>query len=97
MLDTGLHATIEDLAKAMGANATYVSRVLRLTLLAPEIVEAILSGRRAVELQLDDLLEWFPVAWEGAAPPSSADGPIPRASLCQRVVATILCGAAALA
>ena len=46
-------------------NATYVSRVLRLTLLAPEIVEAILDGRQPAELQLDDLLNGFPLAWEG--------------------------------
>ena len=44
MLDEGLHATLDDLAKAKGVHATYVSRVLRLTLLAPEIVEAIPMG-----------------------------------------------------
>ena len=62
-----MHATLEDLARAKGVNATYVSRVLRLTLLAPEIVEAILDGRQPAELQLDDLLEGFPVEWDGAA------------------------------
>ena len=41
MLDTGAHATLEDLARAKGVHATYVSRVLRLTLLAPDIVETI--------------------------------------------------------
>ena len=41
---------------------TYVSPILRLTLLAPGIVEAILEGRQAAELQLDDLLAGFPVA-----------------------------------
>ena len=51
--------------RAKGVNATYVSRVLRLTLLAPEIVEAILDGRQPAELQLDDLLEGFPLDWEG--------------------------------
>ena len=56
MLDTGVHATLEDLARAKGVHATYVSRVLRLTLLAPEIVEAILDGRQPPEIQLDDLL-----------------------------------------
>ena len=59
-----MHATLEDLAKAKGVNATYVSRILRLTLLAPEIVEAILDGRQPAELQLDDLLEAFPVEWD---------------------------------
>ena len=43
---------------------TYVSRVLRLTLLAPEIVEAILDGRQPAEVQLDDLLEGFPLEWQ---------------------------------
>ena len=63
MLDDGVHATLEDLARAKGVNATYVSRVLRLTLLAPEIVEAILDGRQPAELQLDDLLKGFPLEW----------------------------------
>ena len=65
MLDEGVHATLEDLARAKGVHATYVSRVLRLTLLAPEIVEAILDGRQPAELQLDDLLEGVPLEWEG--------------------------------
>ena len=37
----------------------------RLALLAPDIVEAILDGRQPAELQLDDLLEGFPLEWEG--------------------------------
>ena len=65
MLDTGVHATLEDLARAKGVAPSYVSRVLRLTLLAPEIVEAILDGRQPAGLQLDDLLEGFPLEWEG--------------------------------
>ena len=46
------------------SHATYVSRVLRLTLLAPEIVEAILDGRQPAELQLDHLLRGFPLEWD---------------------------------
>jgi hypothetical protein len=65
MLDEGLYGTLEDLARAKNVHATYVSRVLRLTLLAPEIVEAILDGRQSGELRLDDLLEGFPLEWEG--------------------------------
>jgi hypothetical protein len=64
MLDHGAHATLEDLAQAKGVHATYVSRVMRLTLLAPEIVEAILDGRQPAELQLDDLLEALPLVWD---------------------------------
>lgn len=63
MLDEGVHATLEDLARAKGVHATYVSRVLRLTLLAPEIVEAILDGRQPVGVRLDDLLRDVPVDW----------------------------------
>jgi hypothetical protein len=44
MLDEGVHATLEDLARAKGVAPSYVSRVLRLTLLSPELVEAILDG-----------------------------------------------------
>jgi hypothetical protein len=64
MLDTDVHPTLEDLARAKGVAPSYVSRVLRLTLLSPDIVEAILDGRQPAGLQLDDLLNGFPLAWE---------------------------------
>jgi hypothetical protein len=63
MLDTGVHSTLEDLAKSKGVAKTYVSGILRLTLLAPEIVKAILDGRQRSEQQLDDLLDGFPLEW----------------------------------
>ena len=47
MLDEGEHAMLEDLAKAKRLAPSYVSGILRLTLLAPDIVEAILDGRAA--------------------------------------------------
>jgi hypothetical protein len=64
MLDEGVHGTLEDLARAKGVAPSYVSHILRLTLLAPEVVEGILDGRQPAELQLDDLLEGFPLEWE---------------------------------
>lgn len=64
MLDEGVYATLEDLAAAKRLAPSYVSRVLRLTLLAPAIVEAILDGRQPAELQLDVLLAGFPLEWE---------------------------------
>ena len=67
MLDTGVHATLEDHAKAKGVAPSYVSRVLRLTLLAPEIVEAILDRRQPGQLQLDDLLKGLPWEWSTQA------------------------------
>jgi len=65
MLDIGVHATIEDLARSKGIAKTYISRILRLTLLAPEIIEVILDGRQPVDFQLDDLLDGFPLDWVG--------------------------------
>ena len=65
MLDAGVHATLEDLARAKGVAPSYVSGILRLTLLAPEIVEAILDGRQPAELQLEDLLTGFRWSGEG--------------------------------
>jgi len=63
MLNTGVHATLKDLARAQGVPPSYVSRVLLLTLLAPDIVEAILDGWQPAELQLDDLLNGWPLEW----------------------------------
>ena len=64
MLDEGVCGTIEELARRERVNRGYMSRVLRLTLLAPDIVEAILDGRQP-EVTLEELLEGFPVEWAG--------------------------------
>ena len=64
MLESGDYATLQELAMAEKINTSYLSRVLRLTLLAPDIVEAILDGRQSEGLQLDALLKPFPVEWE---------------------------------
>ncbi|WP_137179238.1 hypothetical protein [Roseomonas sp. AR75] len=63
MLESGQFATIKDLAAAEKINSSYVSRVLRLTLLAPDIVEAILDGEQASTIALPRLLEPFESAW----------------------------------
>ena len=63
MLENGTHATIAEIAAAEKINESYVGRVLRLTLLAPDIVEAILSGRQPAGLQLEALLRRLPVGW----------------------------------
>ena len=63
LLESGFYATIDEIAAAEKINDSYVSRVLRLTLLAPEIVEAILDGQQPDALQLSDLLNALPVQW----------------------------------
>ena len=67
MLDTGEYATLDDLANTKGVAPSYVSRVLRLTLLAPEIVEANLDGRQPATFTLARAMEPFPVEWQGQA------------------------------
>ena len=63
LLETGVYGTIEEIARAEKINPSYVSRVLRLTLLAPAIVETILDGRQPAEMTLAVLMEPFPVGW----------------------------------
>lgn len=65
MLETNRHSTMIELAAAERINESYVSRILRLTLLAPEIVEAILDGRQPDRMTLPGLMAAVPVEWEG--------------------------------
>ena len=65
MLESGEFTTINELAEHEGIAPSYMTRVMRLTLLAPDIVEAILNGRQGSEVTLGRLLKGFPVEWEG--------------------------------
>ena len=67
MLESGEFATIAELAEREGIAPSYMTRVLRLTLLAPYIVEAILDGKQGPEVTLARVLEPFPVEWERQA------------------------------
>jgi len=64
LLESGTYGTIDEIAKAEKINPSYVSRVLRMTLLAPEIVEAILEGRQAETITLARLMKDVPVVWK---------------------------------
>lgn len=64
MMETSRYSTINELAAAEKINSSYVSRLLRLTLLAPDTVEAILDGRQPAGMTLPGLMEPFPVEWE---------------------------------
>jgi hypothetical protein len=63
LIETGVHASIEEVARAEKINASYVGRVLRLTLLGPEIIEAILEGRQLAAVTMVGLLTPFPLMW----------------------------------
>ena len=63
ILKAGRYNKIDELAAAEKINSSYVSRLLRLTLLAPDLVEAILDGRQPEGVTLLGLLEGVPVVW----------------------------------
>jgi hypothetical protein len=63
LLEAGDFATIEEIAETENINASYVSRVLRMTLLAPEVVEAILAGRQPQGLTMAKAMQPFPWEW----------------------------------
>lgn len=64
MIESGEFATIAELAEREGIAPSYLTRVLRLTLLAPNIVEVILDGRQEPNITLASLIASFPVEWE---------------------------------
>ena len=75
MMDSGVYASLTDLAAAEKINQSFICRVLRLTLLAPIIVEAIIDGRQPSDMTLATLMRPFPAEWReqvqrncGAAP-----------------------------
>jgi len=64
MLDEGIYTSVSEIGDAENISKSYVSRILRLTLLAPDIIEAILAGRPDPLLMLENLQRPFPVIWE---------------------------------
>jgi hypothetical protein len=62
-LETGQFTTVSELAAAERLNTSYVAHVLRLSLLAPDLVEAILDGKQPLTMQLQPLMRWLPVPW----------------------------------
>jgi hypothetical protein len=67
MLESGEFVTVAELAAREGIAPSYMTRVLRLTLLAPYIVEAILDGKQGSEVSLAQVLEPFPLTWQHQA------------------------------
>jgi hypothetical protein len=63
MLDEGRYATITEMAVAERIERGYLGRLLRLTLLAPDVVEAILDGRASSTIGLPALIEPISEVW----------------------------------
>lgn len=64
LLEQGKYRSAGEVAEAEGVTRSFVTRLLRLTLLAPDIVEAILDGRQSKGRQLEDLTQALPSAWD---------------------------------
>ncbi len=63
LLEGGEYSSVTELAEAENINLSYLCRILRLTLLAPDIAEALLDGKHSCRFQLLDLLQPMPVIW----------------------------------
>jgi len=63
MLENGRYATVVEIAAEEQLNESYVSRLLRLTLLAPDIIEAIIEGGHPPKLTLATLMQRVPISW----------------------------------
>jgi len=64
LLESGRFSSVAELAAAEKINQSFVCRMLRLTLLAPTIVEAVLDGRQPPAMQAHELLKLLPIEWE---------------------------------
>ena len=64
MLEERRYRSAAEIAEAESVTRSFVSRLLRLTLLAPDIVEAILEGRHPKGMQLEELTDAIPSEWE---------------------------------
>jgi hypothetical protein len=64
MLDGGVYTSVSEIGDAENISKSYVSRTLRLALLAPDLVEAILAGQTDHSLMLEGLEQPLPASWE---------------------------------
>jgi len=64
MLDEGRYTSVSELGDAENISKSYVSRILRLALLAPDLVEAILAGSTDQGMMLERLERPLPASWE---------------------------------
>jgi ParB-like chromosome segregation protein Spo0J len=64
MLEDGAYTSVSEIGDAENISKSYVSRILRLALLAPEIVEAVLAGRLKHGMMLEQFERPLPASWE---------------------------------
>ena len=64
MLDDSVYASVSEIGDAEDISKSYVNRILRLALLAPDTVEAVLAGKADQALMLERLERPLPASWE---------------------------------
>jgi uncharacterized protein YerC len=64
MLDEGVYGSAIEISDAEGISKSYVSRILQLALLAPDVVERVLEGSSGIDLRLEALRASIPLAWD---------------------------------
>ena len=64
MLESGEFASISELAEREGIAFTYMARLMRLSLLSPELVDAVIDGRQPAHITLANLMDPFPADWK---------------------------------
>ena len=64
MLESGEFASISELAEKEGIAFTYMARLMRLSLLSPEIIDAVMDGRHPANITLASLMDPFPADWK---------------------------------
>ncbi len=80
MLDEERYGSISEMAEAEKLERGYLGSLLRLTLLAPEIVQAILDGQQREGVTLPRLLEPFPADWSAQLPAFQSGSPWQRST-----------------
>ncbi len=63
-IENGEFSSVAELARHLDIDNSYVVRILKLTTLAPDIIEAILNGEEPSGLSLARLIRTFPLGWE---------------------------------
>ena len=80
MLDTGTFTSVTEIAAHEKLSFTYISRVVRLSLLAPDIVDAIMAGHQPPTMMLANLLDDVPADWQMQRALWLADASLPGQS-----------------
>ena len=64
MIDKGEASSMKAIALKEKVSESFICRMFRLTLLAPDIIETILDGRQPKTLTLSECMKPFPIEWE---------------------------------